>query len=744
MKVHGLVQGVGFRPFIYRLANRFELTGQVCNNNSGVHIRIEGHMADIDQFLHQLPIEAPIQSHIQSIHSEKIQLRGYTTFEITSSHEGSAAITQISPDIAVCDACLSDRQLQAHRLNYPFINCTNCGPRFSIITDLPYDRDQTTMHLFRMCPTCQTEYKNINDRRYHAQPIACNHCGPAYEWISPSGKTTHYPTLISSAANLMKQGEIIAIKGIGGFHLACDAFNETAIKQLRGHKKRTAKPLAVLFPSIESIAEYAYCSTAEQKLLKSWRRPIVLLKHRHKLPETITKGLNSVGVFLPYMPLHYDLFELFQNPIVLTSGNVSDEPICISHAAAQKQLGRITPHFITHDRIIHNRVDDSVAMMVNDQPRIIRRARGYCPAPIECTFEVEGLLAAGAEQATTFAIGKGHQIIISQHIGDLKTYETYAFYEQTIHRFEKLFQFRPHLIVHDLHPDYNSTHYAEKTGLSSLGVQHHHAHIASCMAEHHLDEKVIGVAFDGTGYGTDGHSWGSEFMICDLAGFIRLNHFQYFPLPGGDAAVREPWRVALAILHQCNDDASSYLELPFLKHIPTLKTKTILEAIKQQINAPLTCSAGRLFDAVAAMTDLCLTTSYDAQAPMLLESVINHDVTDHYPFSLSIPIEIKPIIRAILADIHKNVPVGTISARFHNTICRLIVEQLLTIRDGLKINKVALSGGCFQNGYILAKLEKELTTNQFEVFTHSVVPGNDGGISVGQLIIAAKKQAVCV
>jgi len=595
-----------------------------------------------------------------------------------------------------------------------------------------------------MCDTCQAEYTNIKNRRYHAQPIACNHCGPHYQLISPTRKANNYKEILSSAVDLIKQGEIIAIKGVGGFHLACDALNPAAIEQLRSHKKRTTKPLAVLFPSLKILSQYASFSAAEQKLLESWQRPIVLLKQRKKLSIEINKGINTIGAFLPYMPLHYDLLEKLHRPIVLTSGNLTDEPICISNSSAQKQLRNITPHFITHNRIIHNRVDDSVAMVVNDTPRIIRRSRGYCPASIETTLHLEGLLATGAELSNTFAIGKGHQVIPSQHIGDLKTYETYAFYQETIHRYQKLFQFQPQLVIHDLHPDYNSTLFTEKSGLPTLAVQHHHAHIASCMAEHQLDEKVIGVAFDGTGSGTDGNSWGSEFMICDLAGFDRLNHFEYFPLPGGDAAIREPWRIALSLLHHCFGDEWTNLRLPFLENIPAYQINTISQAIQQQINTPLTCSAGRFFDAIAAITGLCLTSDYHAQAPMLLESVINPEIKDHYPFSLSTPIPLKSILKGLIADIHKGTPIGDISARFHNTICQIIIEQLKITRAGLQLNKVALSGGCFQNGFILTKLEKELKNNRFEVYTHSAVPTNDGGISLGQIIIAAKKRTLCV
>lgn len=739
--VHGLIQGVGFRPFVYRLARSHKLNGYVCNNNHGVEIILEGSSKEIKLFLKALPKYAPKQAHIDNIVSFDMPVQGYKHFQIIKSTTHSNEITNVSPDIAVCNACLDDRNRQRHRLDYAFINCTNCGPRFSIIQDIPYDREKTTMHKFTMCDTCQKEYTTIEDRRFHAQPIACNHCGPHYEAINNGHSTTNYQEIIISSVDLLKQGEIIAIKGLGGFHLACSALNENAVKRLRAVKKRAEKPFAVMFPDMNTLEEYATYNEEEKKLLQSWQRPIVILSLKKPLPATVTNGLNTIGAFLPYMPFHYDLLSRFRQPIILTSGNRADEPICIDNQEARLKLSALTPHFVMHNRDIHNRVDDSVAMVVNNKTRLIRRARGYCPEPVNTLLNVEGILAAGPELANTFAIGKGTQAIPGQHIGDLQDYDTFCFYREAISRFKKLFRFTPSLVVHDLHPDYLSTSYAQNTeGLPLLGVQHHHAHIAACMAEHHLDEKVIGVAFDGTGYGTDGHIWGSEFMLADLEDFERLNHFDYFMLPGGDAAVNHPWRTALSLLYKYYGTSYTKMHLPFLTHIPQASINTVLKALNHHINTTLTASAGRLFDAVAALTGLCLHASYHAQAPMMLESVINPDILDYYPVTLTTPINLKGILDGIINDIHWKEPVSNIATRFHNTMARLIILHVKNIRQKHQINKVVLSGGCFQNAWLLTKLEKELLADKFDVYTPANIPANDGGIALGQLIIAAKRR----
>jgi len=744
LTVRGLVQGVGFRPFVYRLATQTFLTGSINNNNHGVEIRVEGLSANIDTFINNLKTKAPTQSHIESIYIEKQALHGFSYFKIINSTTLSDEITQISPDIAVCNNCLADRKTQAHRHNYAFINCTNCGPRYSIITSIPYDRENTTMQTFQMCATCQSEFSTIDDRRYHAQPIACNQCGPHYQLISPGLKTTNYEEILSSITQLLKQGEIIAIKGLGGFHLVCDALNKTAVQQLRKKKKRHDKPFAVMFSDSNMVTQYARCSQHEKKLLESWRRPIVILKSTQSFSIEITKGMETIGAFLPYMPLHHDLFSRFHSPLVFTSGNLSNEPICIDNTQAQHKLAPVTSHFVWHNRPIQNRVDDSVAMVVNHKTRLIRRARGYCPEPIHTQYNTDGILASGAEMTNTFAIGKGNQAIQSQYIGDLQDYETHQFYQETIQCLGKLFNFKPQIIAHDLHPDYLSTHLAEKATLPTDGIQHHHAHIAACMAEHLLDEKVIGVAFDGTGYGTDGHSWGSEFMLADLAGFQRITHFDYFGLPGGNAVIKKPWRIAISLLYKYYGTAFLQMNLPFLKAIPEHQITLIVSALSKSINTPLSCSAGRVFDAVAAMTQMCLNTTFQAQAPMLLESAVNPHIHTAYPITNLRPISLQGIIDGVIKDIHRNEPVTNISARFHNSIIQIIIKQAKRIRNHHNINKVVLSGGCFQNAYILSKLEKLLAKEDFQVYTHSVVPANDSCIALGQMVIAAKRRTLCV
>ena len=743
--VKGLVQGVGFRPFIYLLATKYVLKGSVSNHNYGVEIILEGISSDVDSFIADLHTKAPMHSRIDEIESEERSYTGYKDFTIIKSKNVSPEITNVSPDIAVCDECLKDMRVQLHRVNYPFVNCTHCGPRFSIIKDIPYDRANTTMHVFSMCGTCRKEYSDVMDRRYHAQPVACNHCGPAYSFHSGMEIMENYEQVVDRIANLLKNNEIVAIKGLGGFHLSCSALSEEAVQRLRDKKGRDEKPFAVMFPSLESAGEYVWLNRQEKELLTSWRRPIVLLRARQPLANSVSKGLHTIGAFLPYMPIHYDIFHRFPYPVVLTSGNLNDEPIYISNDLAFQNLSVITSHFVFHNRDIHNRVDDSVVFAVNGKPRLIRRSRGYCPEPVKTSFPLEGILATGAELVNTFALGKGNQAILSQHIGDLKNYETYAFYKETIQRFGRLFKFKPELIAHDLHPDYLSTRFAESFRIPMEGVQHHHAHIASCMAEHGLDEKVIGISFDGTGYGTDGNVWGGEFMVADLMDFERVNHFEYFLLPGGDQAVKEPWRVAVSLLYQYYGKHFLQMELPFLKEIPQKKMDLVLQVLERKINTPLSSSAGRIFDAVSAMTGLCLTSSYHAQAPVLLENERDETCKERYALSSSTPISLKGLLDGIIQDIQNNVRIAIISARFHNTLIDLVVEQVRRISKAYHLHKVVLSGGCFQNAYLLRNLENKLKQRKFETYAHSTVPCNDGGIALGQLVVAAKRRnASCV
>ncbi|MCD4729658.1 MAG: carbamoyltransferase HypF, partial [Bacteroidales bacterium] len=518
IQIKGLVQGVGFRPFIYRIAHQYNLHGWVENRNDGVLIKVNGSKDTLEHFVDDIKIKAPIASNIHSISREEVNFEKFYDFRIVKSENSSAEITDISPDIAVCDACLEDFKKQAHRIDYPFINCTNCGPRFSIIQDLPYDREQTTMDPFVMCETCRKEYDDVLDRRFHAQPVACSVCGPEYELILDNKSIKSFDEILDKTCELLKSGKIIAIKGIGGFQIACDAQNEKAVNNLRNRKIREGKPFAVMFANVESMQEFVYLFPEEKKSVQSWRRPIVIAQEKKKLAANVSVGFKTIGAMLPYMPFHYLLFEkLDLTAIVLTSGNLSDEPIVINNNDAVEKLTRIADAVLIYNREIYNRTDDSVVFSVNEKERLIRRSRGYAPEPVNLNLNADGIFAAGAELVNCFCIGKGKQAILSQHIGDLKNLETLEFYSESFERFKKLFRSNPSLVVFDKHPDYISTRFAKDLNIEQIEVQHHHAHIVSCMAEHNLDEKVIGVSMDGTGYGDDGNIWGGEFFICDLA-----------------------------------------------------------------------------------------------------------------------------------------------------------------------------------------------------------------------------------
>ncbi|MCB0823794.1 MAG: carbamoyltransferase HypF [Bacteroidales bacterium] len=741
--IKGLVQGVGFRPFIYRLANEHNLTGWVENRNDGVIILVEGEAEQISNFIDNIRPKSPPASNIQHIQVSDEEANGFSDFVIVKSENKSEQITDVSPDIAVCDDCLNDYKTQAHRIDYPFINCTNCGPRFSIIKDLPYDREKTTMEPFVMCDTCREEYENVLDRRFHAQPVACATCGPQYELVIENERFKDFDHIIDKVTELIKEGQIVAIKGIGGFQLACDAQNEEAVNLLRQRKFREGKPFAVMFADINAVKEFTVMYSAEKEALESWRRPIVIMRQKKKLAAAVSNGFHTIGAMLPYMPFHHLLFEKLNLPaLVMTSGNISDEPIVIDNNVAEEMLSQIADAVLIYNREIYNRTDDSVAMVVNDKERIIRRSRGYSPEPVNLDLDVDGIVAAGAELVNCFCIGKGNQAILSQHIGDLKNLETLEFYEESYHRFVKLFRVKPEIFAHDLHPDYLSTRFAKDMRLKLVGVQHHHAHVASCMAEHNLDEKVIGVSLDGTGYGTDGHIWGSEIFICDLAGYERFNHFEYVPLPGGDRVTKEPWRTGLSYLYMVYGAELWNLDLPFVKNLDKAKCDYILEAIDKKINSPQSCSAGRLFDAVAAIMNICTITQFHAEAPMRLEDLASGTVEAAYPFEFGESISFQPTIRDIVQDMQDGVSTTEISARFHNTVMNAIFAVVSLARTQRDISKVALTGGTFQNRYLLSRLEKLLESVGFEVYTQNRIPANDGGIALGQLAIAAKLRSL--
>ncbi len=744
IEIKGLVQGVGFRPFVYRLAVEHNLKGTVENNNRGVFIHLEGNDEQLKKFISALPKRIPEAASITVMDNFPVKVEHFRDFSIINSRSVSDEITEVSPDIGVCHACLDDMKTQPHRINYPFINCTNCGPRFTIIKDLPYDRRQTTMTVFEMCDTCRKEYSDILDRRFHAQPIACNHCGPWYT-LHEKGKTEeNLEKIIGEACRLLEAGKIIAIKGLGGYHLACNPFDEKTVSTLRLRKSREGKPFALMVKDFETAKEYLLINPEEEKLLTGWRKPVVLLKIKKEFAPSISIGLNTVGAMLPYMPFHHLLFEKLKLPaLVLTSGNLSDEPIVIDNTTALKKLGAVTEAVITYNRDIHNRTDDSVAFVANKKERVIRRSRSYAPSPIQLNFDAEGIFAAGAELVNCFCIGKGNQAIMSQHIGDLKNMETLEFYKESIQRHERLFRFRPQLAAMDMHPDYLSTNYVRQLDIPAVAIQHHHAHIASCMAENGISEKVIGISFDGTGYGTDGNIWGGEFMVCDYLDFDRKAHFEYIPQPGGDAVTKHPWRMMTAYLVHYFGENVLNEQTELFKNIDQKELEIVLFMLKNKINSPLTSSAGRLFDAVSALLGICRDTTYHAEAPMRLEAAAEAGLQGFYPFEITQNIiSMKPAFEMMINELNNGESPGTISAKFHRTISEVIVDTVKRISHETGIRDVALSGGTFQNRIILEQAERQLASAGFDVYSHAHIPSNDGGIALGQLAIAAKKREV--
>jgi len=739
--ITGLIQGVGFRPFVHRLAVASALTGWVNNTNVSVQICVNCRKQALQDFIRGIHTESPPASKIESLEYRQVDDEEFVDFRIIESEDLSDAITEISPDIAVCSDCLEDMKTQPNRMDYPFLNCTNCGPRFTIVRELPYDRGNTTMQPFEMCESCASEYGDVLDRRFHAQPTACCICGPEYELWTVEERITVIGEILETTARLIDHGGIVSIKGLGGFFMACDALNEDAVRRMRDSKHREGKPFAVMFRSLKDVKIYCHLTSSEGNELSSWRRPIVILNERKELAPSVSNGFSTIGAMLPYMPFHYLLFSRMDTPaIVLTSGNLSDEPILMENKQAEEILGPVSGAVLGYNRDIHNRCDDSVVMVISEQPRLLRRSRGYVPNPIRLDLETEGIFAAGAELVNCFCMGKGEQAILSQHIGDLKNFETYEFYRETFERFSNTFRLKPSMAAHDLHPDYLSTRFALDLELPAIPVQHHHAHIASVMAEHKLDEKIIGVSFDGTGLGDDGNIWGSEFLVCDLDVYERITHLAYMPMPGGDLAAKEPWRMAVSLLYSAYGKDLLSLDLSFLRLIPAPDLQLLLQAIEKGVNCPLTSGAGRLFDAVAAMLDLCQVSLFHAEAPMRLENIADMTSDGAYPYGKGTSIDTDPIIRGITDDILMGRNPSVISGRFHQTISEIILDTVTRIREDTGINKVALSGGTFQNRLISTLVEPSLQENGFQVYVPMKVPANDGGIALGQLAIAAKRR----
>jgi hydrogenase maturation protein HypF len=730
------------------MAAKHGLFGEVDNRTDGVSVIVQGDMITVDRFSNDIIQNAPPASQIKSIEINPARFSAFDSFKIAGSKIVDNQITEVSPDIAVCNECLDDMDHDPERIDYPFINCTNCGPRFTIIEGLPYDRPKTTMKSFNMCGNCNSEYNNILDRRFHAQPIACNSCGPVYSYKDSAKNINGIKRILEEVSDQIASGKTIAVKGLGGYHLMCDALNNKAVTDLRLKKLRDSKPFAVMFRDILAVRNYCNVYEAEEKELKSWRRPILILKQKKKLCEDVNNGLNTIGAMLPYMPFHYMLFRVINTPaIVLTSGNISDEPVIIEDRLAEKQLMSIADSFLGYNRTIHNRADDSVVRIIDNKVSLMRRSRGFVPRPVDLNYNVEGILALGAEQKNSFCIGKGSQALMSQYIGDLKNLATYGFYSETIDRFSDLLKFTPGFIACDLHPDYLSTQHAEllekELKIPVVKVQHHHAHIASCMAEHGIDDDVIGISFDGTGFGTDGNIWGGEFMIANLKNFIRFTNFEYLPMPGGEKAIDEPWRMAFSYIYKYLGDNFDYKSLPLFRSIDARKVTLIKDMIIKKINSPMTSGAGRLFDAVSAILGLCSISKFDSEAPMRLESVTDNNTKDCYPFHAGKPVCFADTIKAILEDLPGS-KTSVISAKFHNTVAQVILEVSMQIRKETSLNKVILSGGVFQNKYLMEKSLYLLRQNKFKVFTNHLVPANDGGISLGQLVIASKIRSECV
>ena len=750
--VTGIVQGVGFRPFVYRLAQDCHLTGFIANTPAGVTIEVQGELDQLDRFLQRLPAEIPPLAKITSLLPRDAEPQSESVFRIVASHLDAPPKALISPDVAVCDDCLREmRNPRDRRFRYPFINCTNCGPRFTIIRDIPYDRARTSMASFIMCPACQAEYDDPANRRFHAQPNACWDCGPQVQLLSADGSLHDVAEPLREAARLLDNEGILAVKGLGGFHLACNARSEATVATLRERKRRVEKPFAVMLRRIEDLNRFCEADDAACKLLLSIERPIVLLPRKPDsgLAESIAPRNRFLGVFLPYTPLHHLLFASGKfDALVMTSANLSEEPIAIDNDEAIRRLQGIADAYLVHNRDILRRCDDSVIRLVAGRAQMLRRSRGFVPVPVPLERESPPILAVGGELKNTICIVRGTEAFLSQHIGDLENLESYKFFEEAVQHLQRILEVHPKIIAYDLHPDYFSTKWAlerQAEGVQLIGVQHHHAHIASCMAENHLDGKVIGIALDGTGYGTDGAVWGGEVLLADYKDFERAAHFEYISLPGGAAAIHEPWRVALSYLvkHYVKDFGS--LDLPFLRGIDDRRRQVIQQMIDRQIHSPRTSSCGRLFDGVAALTGIRSTVNYEAQAAIELEMAA-YDSTDEgaYPLEL-IPdgthwqIGTFPLFQSILADLRQPKPVSDISRRFHAGLAATFVDLAQKIREQTQLNRVCLSGGCFHNILFFRLLLDGLRAQSFEVYFHSEVPAGDGGISLGQALIAAHR-----
>jgi hydrogenase maturation protein HypF len=748
--VEGIVQGVGFRPFVHLLAGRLGLGGWVGNDAHGVVIEAEGDADALARLVESLGADAPPLAVIERVSVRDLEPQGEGTFRIAASRDGGGRTALVSPDVATCDDCLAEiADPGARRYRYPFTNCTNCGPRFTITTTVPYDRPNTTMAGFAMCPGCAAEYADPADRRFHAQPICCPACGPRLALVDRDGNRSAADDPLAEAAARVRAGDVVAVKGLGGYHLAVLAGDEAAVARLRQRKHRDDKPFAVMVAGVPAARLWCHVGADEQALLEGPARPVVLLERRHDaaLAPSVAPGNRRLGVMLPYTGLHHLLAAAIGEPFVLTSGNLSDEPIAHDDEDARARLAGIADVFLVHDRPIHTRVDDSVTRVFRGREIVLRRSRGYAPRPVDLPWDFpRPVLACGAELKHTFCLGRGHHAFVSHHIGDLENYETWRSFTTGVEHFGRLFDVRPEVVAHDLHPEYLSTKYAleveESAGHVTLtGVQHHHAHVASCLADNGEAGPVIGVAFDGLGWGTDGTVWGGEILVADLTGFERVGHLATVAMPGGPAAIREPWRMAAAWLDAVYGSAvPEHLELR-RRHAD--RWDDVCRLARGGLASPATSSAGRLFDAVSALCGIRDVIRYEGQAAVELEQRADPGEAGGYPLPLdqrsALVLRAGDLVRAVVDDLGRGAPTGVVAARFHRGLAAGVVSACRAVRAERGLTTVACSGGVFQNALLLGLVVDGLEAEGFRVLLHRRVPPNDGGISLGQAACAGAR-----
>jgi len=747
--IRGAVQGVGFRPFVYRLATEIGLDGWVKNSPQGVFIEAEGPKETLDTFLLRLEREKPRLSFIQSLEYSLLEPLGYEGFQIRHSDASGDRATVILPDIATCPQCRAELlDPSDRRFRYPFTNCTLCGPRFSIIQALPYDRANTTMSSFVMCPNCRREYEDPRDRRFHAQPDACGVCGPHLSlWDARGEALAASDNALKRAATVIKRGRILALKGLGGFQLLADARNEEAVLRLRERKRREEKPLALMFPDLETLLRYVNISPLEERLLLSAESPIVILRRRpdSDIAPAVAPENPYLGAMLPYTPLHHLLLRELGFPVVATSGNLHDEPILTDEGEALETIGDIADCFLVHDRPIERHVDDSVARVQLGRETLLRRARGYAPLPLVLKRSLPPLLAVGGHLKSTVAVSKGSEVILSQHIGDLETAKAFFAFRKVIDDLLSLYEVQPAAVAHDAHPDYLSTLYAKESGYPTIEVYHHHAHLAACLAENDLEGEVLGVTWDGAGYGEDKTLWGGEFLLGDAGGYTRVAHLRPFRLPGGEAAIKEPRRTALGLLYELfgPDALAKGLYLPpdklAAEGFSEATARLLGQMLEKGVNSPVTTSAGRLFDAAAAILGIKSVCSFEGQAAMMVEFRADESEEARYPVHLReaepLVFDWEPMFREMLRERDQGVPLPVICARFHNTLA----EAILEVAQKVSVPRVALTGGVFQNRYLTERAFRRLEGAGFKPYIHQRVPPNDGGIALGQIVIAAAR-----